>query len=141
MGDSGESYTNSYIKQIIGKALKGPKQDFSDSYQGNNVVSKMEMAKILSDLKAVGASKNNAQEKSQKYAEVYKEDTENKEGNGTFQEYSMTNEASDYNVKCGDSEGMKEQQLVFELTNEQLTQAIIYSEILGKPKCKTRRRG
>jgi len=29
---------------------------------------------------------------------------------------------------------------VFELTNKQLREAIIYSEILGKPKCKTRRR-
>jgi hypothetical protein len=32
------------------------------------------------------------------------------------------------------------QKLSFELTNRQLTQAILYSEILGKPKCKTRRR-
>jgi len=28
----------------------------------------------------------------------------------------------------------------FELTHTQLREAIIYSEILGKPKCKTRRR-
>jgi hypothetical protein len=38
------------------------------------------------------------------------------------------------------SEGNNYQFSSFELTNKQLTQAIQYSEVFGKPKCKTRRR-
>jgi hypothetical protein len=38
------------------------------------------------------------------------------------------------------NEGDDYQQPPFELTNKQLIQAIMYSEIFGKPKCKTRRR-
>ena len=38
------------------------------------------------------------------------------------------------------SEGNNYQYTSFELTNKQLTQAIQYSEVFGKPKCKTRRR-
>ena len=43
------------------------------------------------------------------------------------------------NGSC-DNEGDNYNYPSFKLTSEQLTQAIIYSEILGKPKCKTRRR-
>jgi len=140
MSDSGEGYMAAYAKQIVGNALKGPKTIIAN-YQDNKPVSKMEMAKILSDLKAVGANKGSSQGVNGEYSNVYREEDIYKEYNENQQENSELSETTDYDVQCGNSEAMKDQQVDFELTNEQLTQAIIYSEILGKPRCKTRRRG
>lgn len=139
MYDEEDSYTEAYSKQIIGKTLKGPKT-LVNSYQDNKPVSKMEMARIISDLKSIGNSKDSLQDTSNEYSDVYKEEDKTKKENANSEDNSMVSETTDYNVQCGSSVSMKEQQLFIELTNEQLTQAIMYSEILGKPKCKTRRR-
>jgi len=57
------------------------------------------------------------------------------------QNNSLTSINGEDNVKCDIREELKQEEFSFQLDNEKLAQAIIYSEILGKPKCKTRRRG
>jgi len=77
-----------------------------------------------------------------KYSAVESSSVENEEVQPTTddQNNSMVSDGEN-NSKCNNIEEFKEEEFSFQLDKEKLAQAIIYSEILGKPKCKTRRRG